>query len=164
MAENNDGTTTTTQEPETKPQAGTPTGGEGEGNLIDKHGEQAINKGRYERDMAAKDAEIAALKKQLEESGAKAKSGEDALKKVEELEARLADEELDHALELAGCVNGKAAKALLDDYSGDVAKLKEACPYLFRTHQGGSTGLTPGGAPSNEAAINAKLRAAAGLK
>lgn len=164
MAENNDGTTTTpTQDPETKPQEGTPTGGEGEGNLVDKHGEQAINKGRYERDMAAKDAEIAALKKQLEDSGAKAKSGEDALKKVEELEARLADEKIDHQLALAGCVNAKAAKALLEDYSGDVSKLKEACPYLFSAGQtpNGSTGLKPGGAPD---AMRGKVRSAFGLK
>ena len=94
-----------------------------------------------------KDDRIAELEKQLEESGRKAKSGEDALKKIEALEAQLADEKVTHALEAAGCVNAKAAKALLDDYKGDVEKLKEACPYLFKK-QTGSTGTKPGGAPS----------------
>ena len=115
--------------------------------LKDKHNEPAINRGRYDRDMKAKDDRIAELEKQLEESGKKAKSGEDALKQIEALKAELADEKVTHALEAAGCVNAKAAKALLDDYKGDVAKLKEACPYLFKK-QNGSTGAKPGGAPS----------------
>ena len=119
----------------------------GDDELKDKHNEPAINRGRYDRDMKAKDDRIAELEKQLEESGKKAKSGEDALKQIEALKAELADEKVTHALEAAGCVNAKAAKALLDDYKGDVAKLKEACPYLFKK-QNGSTGAKPGGAPS----------------
>jgi hypothetical protein len=115
--------------------------------LKDKHGEDAINRGRYDRGMKAKDDRIAELEKRLEVSGKKAKSGEDALRQIEALKAELADEKVTHALEAAGCVNAKAAKALLDDYKGDVAKLKEACPYLFKK-QNGSTGAKPGGAPS----------------
>ena len=78
-----------------------------------------------------------------------AADGATAIKRVEALEAQLADKEVTHALETAGCVNDKAAKALLDDYEGDVSKLKEACPYLFKqTKQTGSTGAKPGGAPT----------------
>jgi len=127
-----DGTSAGTPAPEPEPK---------DDDLKDKHGEQAINRGRYDRDMKAKDDEIARLKAQLEESGKKAESGAEALKKVQELEAKLADEKVGRALEAAGCVNAKAAKALLDDYDGDVAKLKDACPYLFKTQQQkGSTG------------------------
>lgn len=78
--------------------------------LKDKHGEDAINRGRYDRGMKAKDDRIAELEKRLEESGKKAKSGEDALRQIEALKAELADEKVTHALEAAGCVNAKAAK------------------------------------------------------
>lgn len=136
-------------EPEENAGAGTPAPDpepEGDG-LKDKHDEPAINRGRYDRDMKAKDDEIAALKKQLDEAKKGAEDNAAALKRVEALEAQLADEKVDRALEGAGCINLKAAKALLDDYKGDVGKLKEACPYLFKK-QTGSTGAKPGGAPS----------------
>lgn len=143
---------------------GQPAGGEpGDGELKDKHGEDAINLGHHNRLMAEKDEEIAELKKQLKEAGKKAESGEEALKKVGELEARLEDEKVSGALRLAGCVNEKAAKALLEDYEGDVAKLKEGCPYLFgAAKQTGSTGARQGGAPSASEELVAKARAAAG--
>ena len=121
--------------------------------LKDKHDEPAINRGRYDRDMKAKDDQIAQLTKQLEEATGKAESGAKALKEIEELKAQLADKEVSTSLKLAGCVNEKAAKALLDDYEGDVAKLKEACPYLFggnAARQKGSTGAKNGGAPDKD--------------
>ena len=153
-----------TNEPEGNTGAGTPAPepGPSDDGLKDKHGEDAINRGRYDRDIKAKDDEIAALKKQLDEVKKGAEDSAAALKRVEELEARLADEKVDHALEVAECVNGKAAKALLDDYDGDVAKLKEACPYLFKQpKQTGSTGYRPGGAPD---ALDDELDRAFGLK
>ena len=68
---------TPTPEPEeTEAKQGTP---EQDDSLKDKHGEDAINRGRYERDMKAKEDAIAELKKQLEEATGKAKTGEDAL-------------------------------------------------------------------------------------
>ncbi len=43
-----------------------------------------------------------------------------------------------------------AAKALLEDYDGDVAKLKEACPYLFDAgKKTGATGIKPAGGASD---------------
>ena len=129
----------------------------------DKHGEPAINRGRYDRDMAAKDAEIEQLKKQLKEANDKATTGAEALKKVEALEARLADQQITHSLEQAGCLNAKAAKSLLEDYGGDVAKLKESCPYLFGpARQQGSTGAKPQGAPEPTDELVRKAREAAG--
>lgn len=142
---------------------GQPTGGDpGDGGLKDKHGEDAINLGHHNRLMAEKDEEIARLREQLKEAGKKAESGEEALKKVGELEARLEDERVSGALRLAGCVNEKAAKALLEDYGGDVGKLKESCPYLFAAKQTGSTGARQGGAPAPTDELVAKAREAAG--
>lgn len=132
------------------------------GDPIDKHGEPAINKGRYDRDMKAKDDEIAALKAQLEEANGKVETGDKALKEVEQLKEQLADEKVTHSLDAAGCVNAKAAKALLPDYDGSVEKLKEDCPYLFGQHQTGSTGGRPGGAPSSREELARKAREAAG--
>ena len=153
MAETNENNTT---EPTTEP---TTQGGE---QLIDKHGEPAISKGRYEREMKSKDDEIAALKAQLEEAGKKAETGADALKRVEALEAQLADEKVTHALDAEGCVNAKAAKALLDDYKGDIAALKADCPYLFYQTQTGSTGFRPNGAPTlTSEDLKARAKAAA---
>lgn len=111
-----------------------------------------VNRHKYERDLEAKDKEIEELKAQIAEA-AKTKEGREELeKKMDDLKAQMASEKVGYQLELAGCVNVKAAKALLDDYDGDVAKLKEACPYLFgKEKQTGATGVKPSGAPSGEA-------------
>ena len=96
--------------------------------------------------MKAKDDKIAELQAQLDEKS-KTEEGRAELKdELDKLKAEMADERVTHKLEMAGCLNAKAAKALLDDYEGDVAKLKEACPYLFSgKKETGSTGLKPDG-------------------
>ena len=86
----------------------------------DKHGQPGINKERHEKEMAAKDAEIAKLKAEIAKA-AETKEGREKLeKRIAELEAVQADERVNHKLEMAGCKNLKAAKALLEDYDGDV--------------------------------------------
>lgn len=139
--------------------------GGGEGEVEDKHGQPGINREKYQRDMKAKDDKIAELQAQLDEKS-KTEEGRAALKdELEKLKADMADERVTHKLEMAGCLNAKAAKALLDDYEGDVAKLKEACPYLFsdgKAKQTGSTGLKPDG--DAEKALDEKLDRAFGLK
>lgn len=133
-----------------------PPGGEGsDDGLTDAHGQPAISKGKYERDIKAKDDEIAALKAEVEKA-AETKQGRDELNsKIASLEQKIQDERTAHALELAGCKNTKAAKALLDDYEGDVAKLKAECPYLFESEQKkGSTGYKPSGGADKYSAID----------
>ncbi len=134
----------------------------GEGGVEDKHGHPGINREKYHRDMAAKDKEIAELRAQVAEA-TKTEEGCKALEeRIAKLEADQMDERVTHKLEMAGCRNAKAAKALLDDYDGDVDKLKEACPYLFsETKQTGSTGLRPRGEVDG---IDAKLDRAMGIK
>lgn len=155
MADEKDETTTQEQQPQQQQTTEVQ-------QLTDKHGEPAISKGRYEREMQTKDAEIAALKDQLKELSEQASAGAKAQADVDALRQQLADEKVTHSLEVAGCVNAKAAKALLGDYDGDVAKLKEDCPYLFKAPQTGSTGLKPGGAPGAD--LDAKLDRAFGIK
>lgn len=135
-------------------------GGDGEPN--DKHGQPGINREKYQRDIEAKDKKIAELQAQLDEKS-KTEEGRAALKEeLDKLKAEMADERVDHKLELAGCRNAKAAKALLEDYDGDVAKLKEACPYLFGNEKKtGSTGLKPEGGAGN---LDDKLDKAFGIK
>lgn len=139
--------------------------GGGEGEVKDNHGQPGINREKYQRDIAAKDKEIADLKAQIAEA-AKTEEGRKALEeKIAKLEADQKDEQVTHKLELAGCRNTKAAKALLDDYDGDVAKLKEDCPYLFsdgKNKQTGSTGLKPDG--DADKALDEKLDRAFGIK
>lgn len=139
--------------------------GGGEGEVKDNHGQPGINREKYQRDIAAKDKEIADLKAQIAEA-AKTEEGRKALEeKIAKLEADQKDERVTHKLELAVCRNTKAAKALLDDYDGDVAKLKEDCPYLFsdgKNKQTGSTGLKPDG--DADKALDEKLDRAFGIK
>lgn len=143
-------------EPETEPEEGEGTepaageGQDGDGEVKDSHGQPGINREKYQRDIEAKDKQIAELQAQLDERS-KTEEGRAALKaELDKLKADMADERTDHRLQLAGCLNAKAAKALLGDYGGDVDKLKEGCPYLFGAEKRtGSTGLKPQGDASD---------------
>ena len=137
-------------EAEAAPQDGTaPQDGADGGEVEDKHGQPGVNREKYARDMKARDDKIAELQAQLDEK-AKTEEGRESLKKeLDDLKAEMAGERVAHKLEMAGCRNVKAAKALLDDYDGDVDKLKEGCPYLFEGKKAGSTGLKPEGGASD---------------
>ena len=63
-------------------------------------------------------------------------------KQIAELKQASADERIDFKLQLAGCRNVKAARAVLDDYEGDIDKMKEAELWLFAKHLGDSKGAT----------------------
>lgn len=123
--------------------------GASEGDVKDKHGQPGINKERHDKEMAEKDAKIAELQAQIDEASKTEEGRKNLQEEIEKLKAEQAEERVNHKLEMAGCVNAKAAKALLDDYDGDVTKLKDACPYLFEGEKkSGSTGGKPAGAAS----------------
>ena len=64
--------------------------------------------------------------------------------------------------QIAQCDDAQAARALLDDYDGDVDKLKAECPYLFgKEKKTGTTGAKPTGAAGDD---DAELDRAFGLK
>ena len=93
--------------------------------------------------MANRDKTIAELKAKLAE---KEKGGSDLEARLAALEKQASDSKAeadaakaDTKLAAAGCVDCDLARAVLGDFDGDVAKLKEAKPYLFAP-QGGSRG------------------------
>ena len=102
------------------------------------------------RRLAEQNKRIQELEGQVAEA-ARSKQAEARLKsEIEDLKAKSADEHLSWQLEAAGARNVKAAKVLLADHGGDIAKLKDAEPWLFETAQSkrptGTTGLEPSGA------------------
>lgn len=137
-----------------------------EENAAEKQTERGdtVNRYKYNRDIKSRDAEIERLKKELEEAKGLAN---DASKLREEFESYKAEQQqatLDKQLSDAGCINLKAAKAVLDDFEGDIAKLKTSAPYLFvSTDNSQSTGGKPNGSSSSVDSSTARFRKAAGL-
>ena len=127
--------------------SGTDTGAAAE--ETDKHGHPGISQGKYERDIRERDDRIKALEAQVAEAAATKERSDELQKKIDELRAEQADKDAEYELRLAGCLDVKAARARLGDFGGDIAKLKEGCPYLFKGKEEarGATGLKPGGAP-----------------
>ena len=124
--------------------------GNGQGPALeDKHGHPGISQGKYERDIRERDDRIKALEAQVAEAAATKERSDELQKKIDELRAEQADKDAEYELRLAGCLDVKAARARLGDFGGDIAKLKEGCPYLFKGTEAarGATGLKPGGAP-----------------
>lgn len=127
----------------------------------DKHGHPGISKGKYARDIKAKDDKIAELEAKLEEANKSEEGRKELKQEIADLKEQMASDKVTHALELAGCRNVKAAKAVLEDFDGDVAALKEKHPYLFEQKPSGSTGGKPTGAAEGD---DDKLDRAFGLK
>ena len=135
----------------------------GDGDVKDSHGQPGINKERHDKEVAELQAKIDALEKNAAEAAEQKAKRDEYEKEVADLKAELADSKLTHSLEMAGCIDLKAAKARLEDYGGSVSKLKEACPYLFgKEKETGSTGKKPEGGQGS--ALDEKLDKAFGLK
>lgn len=133
-----------------------------EEDVKDTHGQPGINKERHDKEVAELNAEIAKLKAEAKDAAENKAKREEFEKKAADLEAKMAEAETAHRLELAGCRSVKAAKALLDDYDGDVSKLKAEHPYLFEAEkQTGRAGGKPGGTPNG---IDDKIDAMMGVK
>lgn len=134
--------------------------------IVDSHGQPGISRAKYDREVKAWKDQVAELKAQLDQQAKAGQEGGDRVAKLEDdlkaMRQQLDDERLAGKLAAAGCVNAKAAKAVLGDYDGDIEALKKDCPYLFKQErQTGSTGGTPAGA--SKADLVARARKAAGL-
>ncbi len=122
----------------------------------------------YEKQIAERDEKIASLEAQIAEAAKSAEATEALKGEIAELKAASESERVDFALQLAGCRNVKAARAVLGDYEGDVSKLKEGEPWLFSKHAtdggaSGSTGLLNAGAASDEGKTLKRWKKLAGL-
>lgn len=119
-----------------------------------------VNRYKHNREIGKLNDEIADLKAKLAEAQGKASETSKVAEELKKLKAELADEKLCSKLAAAGCVDAKAAKARLEDFGGDVDKLKAECPYLFKAQEApkvGSTGGQPatGGVKTTESRIEA---------
>ena len=130
----------------------------------DSHGQEGINKERHDKQVAALNKQIADLTAQLNEASKTEKARDELNKKIQTLTADIEAERTEWQLEKAGCRNVKLAAKALEDYDGDIAKLKAECPYLFEDDKPkGATGLKPEGAPTADDAQLAKMREIAGI-
>lgn len=122
----------------------------------------------YEKQIAERDEKIAALEAQVAEAARNAETAEQLRGEIAELKAQGESDRIDFKLQLAGVRNVKAARAMLDDYDGDVDALKAAEPWLFadaRTTkpQGGKTGLPNAGTSTDAGKTMRRWRRLAGL-
>ncbi|MBR2805008.1 MAG: hypothetical protein IKE20_07740 [Eggerthellaceae bacterium] len=115
--------------------------------------------------IAERDGRITELEGQLAEAGKVGEENAELKSENEQLKNQAASERIDFALQLAGCRNVKAARAVLDDYEGDVEKLKVAEPWLFAAHAEatGATGLPNAGTAKDDGRDERRWRKLAGL-
>ncbi len=116
--------------------------------------------------LAERDQRIAELEAQVAEASKTVESAEALAKQIEELKASADEERVGFELRLAGARNVTAARALLAEHGGDVARLKEAEPWLFSGAEprGGATGLEPAGAAKADDKEMRRWREIAGLE
>ena len=160
--EGNDPKPTEPNQADPEPDGQEPEGGDD--SVKDSHGQPGINKERHDKEVAALNKRIEELQSQIDDAAKTEKAREELKKEVQSARDAIKEEKINWQLEKAGCKNLKAAKALLEDYEGDVAKLKADCPYLFEEEAPkGSTGGKPGGALDDKSKREAKAVEAAGL-
>ena len=116
--------------------------------------------------LAERDEEIAKLERRAVEVSKTVESAEALAKQIEELRAASEEERVGFELRLVGARNVTAARTLLAEHGGDVAKLREAEPWLFSDAkpEGGATGLEPAGAAKADDREMRSWREIAGLE
>lgn len=120
---------------------------------------------KRDADIAERDGKIAELEGRLADAEKLGQQAETLKTENEQLKNQAASERIDFALQLAGCRNVKAARAVLDDYDGDVEKLKAAEPWLFAAHaeKPGATGLPNAGTATDDGKDERRWRKLVGL-
>ncbi len=160
-----EGEGTTPQDPETDPQP--QNAGEGEGTTPQDpepaEGKNTPNIHKLERDVANRDKRIAELEAQLKARSDEGAGYESRLAELEKSFAESKEEaakaKADAALTKAGCVDCELGRTALAAFDGDVEKLKEAKPFLFKAQgQMGTGGRQAGTADSAAKSIREALR------
>lgn len=126
---------------------------------------EAADVSAYEAQIAERDARIAELEGQIAEAAKSAEAAKELKSQLREVKKQAESDKLEFSLKLAGCRNVKAAKAVLDDYQGDIDAMKEAEPWLFAKHAPqGATGLPSAGAADDAGKDVKHWRELAGLE
>lgn len=98
----------------------------------------------YEARLPERDAEIAELEGAIAEAAKTVEATEAPCTEMDELRRQGEEQRVEFELMMAGARNVRAARALLDEHSGDVSKLKEVELWMFEgaaPRQGGKAGL-----------------------
>lgn len=116
--------------------------------------------------LAERDEKIAELEAQIAEASKSVETANKLAADIKAMRKANEDERLGFELRLAGARSVTAAKTLLAEHDGDVAKLKAAEPWLFSDApaRGGATGLEPAGAAKAADKDMKRWRAIAGLE
>ena len=120
----------------------------------------------FEAQLAERDSRIAELEAQIAEASKNAETADGLRAEIAALKAQGESDRIEFKLQLAGCRNVKAAKAVLDDHGGDVDALKAAEPWMFAdapAKQAGKTGLPNAGAAKDDEKQKKHWRDLAGL-
>ena len=110
---------------------------------------RGVNAAAYEAQLAERDTRIAELEAQIAEASKSAEAADGLRAEIAALKEQGESDRIDFKLQLAGCRNVKAARAVLDDHKGDIDALKAAEPWMFADvpqKQTGKTGLPNAGA------------------
>ena len=124
-----------------------------------------VNAVKHMREVSKLKAENQELQTKLDAAKAEAEGYKAIGDEFHEWKAEQEREKIDGALKAKGCHDTVAARARLDEFDGDIDKLKEAAPYLFTsTDNTQSTGGTQKGTPNPEDERTKKMREIMGLK
>lgn len=124
-----------------------------------------VNAVKHMREVSRLKAQNQELQTKLDAAKEEAEGYKAIGDEFHEWKAEQEREKIDGALKAKGCHDTVAARARLDEFDGDIDKLKEAAPYLFTsTDNTQSTGGTQKGAPNPEDERTKKMRETFGLK
>ena len=93
-----------------------------------------LKSSRIKEQIAVRDERITALDEQVAEAAKNAEIAEQLRGEIASLKQQSSDVRVGFSLQLAGCRNVKAARAVLSDYESDIDKLKAGGPWLFFDH------------------------------
>ena len=131
-------------------------------------GGSGIDQAAFEAQLAERDSRIAELEGQIAEAAKSAEPAEGLREEIAALKQQASDERVEFSLKLAGAHSVKAAKAVLEDYDGDIEKMREAEPWMFGKHAAkdpaGMTGLPNAGAASDAGKLEKHWREIAGIE
>ncbi len=137
-----------------------------EGTGADTGAGNGVDAEAYEKQLAERDSRIAELEAQIADAAKNAETAEGLRAEIAALKEQGESDRIDFALQLAGVRNVKAARAVLDDYKGDVDALKAAEPWMFADvpqRQTGKTGLPNAGTATDEGKQMKRWEKLAGL-